>query len=33
VIASHEWFKALQNEFVRVARDHRERNRGLPSSL
>ena len=28
VIAAHEWFKALQNEFVRVAREHRERNRG-----
>jgi hypothetical protein len=32
VIAAHEWFKALQNDFVRIAREHRERNRGLPSS-
>jgi hypothetical protein len=32
VIAAHEWFKALQNEFVRVARAHREKNRGQPSS-
>lgn len=32
VIAAHEWFKALQNDFVRIAREHREKNRGLPSS-
>ena len=32
VIAAHEWFRALQNEFVRVAREHRDRNRGLPTS-
>jgi hypothetical protein len=32
VIAAHEWFRELQNDFVRIAREHRERNRGLPSS-
>ena len=32
VIAAHEWFKTLQNDFVRIAREHRERNRGLPTS-
>jgi hypothetical protein len=32
VIAAHEWFRALQNDFVRIAREHRERNRGLPTS-
>jgi hypothetical protein len=32
VIAAHDWFRALQNDFVRIARGHRERNRGLPLS-
>jgi hypothetical protein len=32
VIAAHEWFKTLQNDFVRIARLHREKNRGKPSS-
>lgn len=32
VITAHEWFRALQNEFVRVARAHRERSQGLPTS-
>jgi hypothetical protein len=32
VIAAHYWFRALQNDFVRIAREHRERNRGLPTS-
>ena len=32
VIAAHDWFRALQNDFVRIAREHRERNRGLPFS-
>ena len=32
VIAAHDWFRALQNEFVRAAREHRERNLGLPTS-
>jgi hypothetical protein len=30
VVAANEWFKALQNDFVRMAREHRERSRGLP---
>ena len=32
VIAAHEWFRGLQNDFVRIARVHREKNRGKPSS-
>lgn len=32
VIAAHDWFRALQNDFVKIAREHRERNRGLPFS-
>jgi hypothetical protein len=32
VIAAHDWFRALQNDFVRIAREHREKNRGLPPS-
>jgi hypothetical protein len=27
VMAANEWFKKLQNEFVRVARTHREGHR------
>lgn len=32
VIAAHEWFKALQNDFVRIARLHRDKNLGTSSS-
>jgi hypothetical protein len=32
VIAAHEWFKSLQNDFVRIARLHREKNLGKPPS-
>lgn len=32
VIAAHDWFRALQNDFVRIAREHRERSRGMPVS-
>jgi hypothetical protein len=32
VIAAHEWLKSLQNVFVRIARLHREKNRGKASS-
>jgi hypothetical protein len=32
VIAAYEWFRELQNDFVRIARLHREKSRGTPSS-
>jgi len=32
VISAHEWFKTLQNDFVRIAREHRQQHRGQPSS-
>jgi hypothetical protein len=32
VIAAHKWFKSLQNDFVRIARLHRDKNRGKPPS-
>jgi hypothetical protein len=31
-IAAYEWFQSLQNDFVRIARLHREKNRGKSSS-